>query len=266
MLDTRHGADYFRRWHRYKRMSGGLLVHKATHHFDLVNWWVDSTPKRVYAVGSRCYALPETAETLGLKKRTERCLNCPESDGCPYHLDLASRPSFKRLYLDAESEDGYYRDRCVFSEDIDIEDRVSLTAEYANGVCLSYSLNSFLPYEGHRLRVNGTKGRLEMNVGETVGAFGDGSIPGAVDKNRLSVKVFPMFGEPYDVEIPPAVGGHGGGDTPVVQSLYRDDLPPDPLNRAASEIEGAWSALVGIAANRSIESGQPIDVASLVRF
>src|SRR6185437_7136527 len=35
MLDTSHGADYFRRWHREKDMSGGLLVHKATHHFDL---------------------------------------------------------------------------------------------------------------------------------------------------------------------------------------------------------------------------------------
>ncbi|MBD3242362.1 MAG: gfo/Idh/MocA family oxidoreductase, partial [Chitinivibrionales bacterium] len=36
LLDTRHGADYFRRWHRDKANSGGLLVHKATHHFDLV--------------------------------------------------------------------------------------------------------------------------------------------------------------------------------------------------------------------------------------
>ena len=27
-----------------KANSGGLLVHKATHHFDLVNWWIDSHP------------------------------------------------------------------------------------------------------------------------------------------------------------------------------------------------------------------------------
>ena len=37
-LDTTHGADYFRRWHRLKEKSGSLWVHKATHHFDLVNW------------------------------------------------------------------------------------------------------------------------------------------------------------------------------------------------------------------------------------
>ena len=37
MLGTDHGSDYFRRWHRQKENSGGLLVHKATHHFDLIN-------------------------------------------------------------------------------------------------------------------------------------------------------------------------------------------------------------------------------------
>ena len=44
VLDTRHGADYFRRWHRNKANSGGLLVHKATHHFDLINWWLSDVP------------------------------------------------------------------------------------------------------------------------------------------------------------------------------------------------------------------------------
>ena len=51
MLDTKHGADYFRRWHRDKAHSGGLLVHKASHHFDLVNWWIQSAPTRVFASG-----------------------------------------------------------------------------------------------------------------------------------------------------------------------------------------------------------------------
>ena len=32
LLDTNHGADYFRRWHREKRNSGGLMVYKSTDH------------------------------------------------------------------------------------------------------------------------------------------------------------------------------------------------------------------------------------------
>ena len=51
LLNTKHGADYFRRWHRDKRNSGGLLVHKSTHHFDLVNFWLGTQPKTVFAMG-----------------------------------------------------------------------------------------------------------------------------------------------------------------------------------------------------------------------
>ncbi len=57
-LDRVHGADYFRRWHRYKDQSGGLLVHKSTHHLDLVNWWLGSSPVSVAANGRRAFYKP----------------------------------------------------------------------------------------------------------------------------------------------------------------------------------------------------------------
>ena len=51
LLDTVHGADYFRRWHRQKANSGGLMVHKSGHHFDLVYWWLNAQPVTVGAMG-----------------------------------------------------------------------------------------------------------------------------------------------------------------------------------------------------------------------
>ncbi|MEU5001811.1 Gfo/Idh/MocA family oxidoreductase [Streptomyces sp. NPDC021622] len=51
LLDLRHGADYFRRRHRNKANSGRLMVHKATHHFDLVSWRLGTEPETVYAQG-----------------------------------------------------------------------------------------------------------------------------------------------------------------------------------------------------------------------
>ena len=72
LLDTKHGADYFRRWHRRKENSGGLLVHKATHHFDLVNWWIEDEPEEVMAFGSRRFYGPVRAE------RGVRCLTCDQ--------------------------------------------------------------------------------------------------------------------------------------------------------------------------------------------
>ena len=53
-LDTRHGADYFRRWHAYVKNSGSLFVHKATHHFDLLNWYIGADPdEHVSAFGEQ---------------------------------------------------------------------------------------------------------------------------------------------------------------------------------------------------------------------
>ncbi|MBN9332048.1 Gfo/Idh/MocA family oxidoreductase, partial [Devosia sp.] len=66
LLDTRHGADYFRRWHRDKRNSGGLMVHKSTHHFDLVNFWLGSQPDTVFAMGDLKFYGRANAEERGV--------------------------------------------------------------------------------------------------------------------------------------------------------------------------------------------------------
>ena len=68
ILNTSHGADYFRRWHRDKRNSGGLLVHKSTHHFDLVNFWLGTYPTRVFALGDLKFYGRENAEERGVTK------------------------------------------------------------------------------------------------------------------------------------------------------------------------------------------------------
>lgn len=74
VLDTAHGADYFRRWHRDKANSGGLLIHKASHHFDLVNWLLADVPTQVYARGGVRFYGSENATARGLAARPERAL------------------------------------------------------------------------------------------------------------------------------------------------------------------------------------------------
>ena len=264
LLDTRHGADYFRRWHRRKENSGGLLVHKATHHFDLVNWWLGSVPKRVFASGERRFYRPEQAERLGLSERGERCLDCAAAARCPFHLDLRRR-TLRALYLDHEAHDGYQRDRCVFSPEIDIEDAVSAVVDYRSNARLSYSLHAFMPWEGYTVAFNGTCGRLEHKCEETVYTSGDGSVPGALRPEGTWIRVFPHFAPAYEVEPWQAEGGHGGGDLLLMKDLFDPGAAPDPHGRAADHRAGAWSVLTGIAANESIATGQPVQVDSLVR-
>jgi predicted dehydrogenase len=264
MLDTSHGADYFRRWHRTKGNSGGLMVHKATHHFDLVNWWISSVPKTVYAVGHRRFYTPKTADRYGLRNRSERCHDCLELSRCPFKLKMADNESLRRLYLDCEEYDGYFRDQCVFSERIDIEDSMNLVVSYENGVKMSYSLNAFCPWEGHFVVFNGTRGRLEHKCEETVYINADGSVPGALKREGTWTRIYPHWRPAYEVEIWDAEGGHGGGDSLLLEDIFNPDIPADRFLRAADERAGSWSILTGISANRSMDTGTPVRVRDLV--
>jgi hypothetical protein len=264
LLDTHHGADYFRRWHRNKENSGGLMVHKATHHFDLINWWLSTVPASVFASGHRRFYTPQQADRYGLTNRAERCLVCPESNRCPFYLDLRSKEELEMLYLENEQYDGYYRDRCVFSAQIDIEDSMNLVVNYQNGVKMTYSLNAFMPWEGYYVVFNGSKGRLEHKCEETVYISGDGSVPGALKAEGTTIKIFPHFKPAYGVELWQARGGHGGGDGPLLKDIFHPEPGEDKYKRAADHRSGAYSILTGIAANRSMATSQLVYIDSLI--
>ena len=264
LLDTRHGADYFRRWHRNKANSGGLMVHKATHHFDLINWWLSTIPVSVFASGSRQFYTPQTADRYGLTRRSERCYGCPEAQRCPFFLDITTGP-LRELYFENEKYDGYYRDRCVFSPDIDIEDSMNLVVNYANKVTMTYSLNAFMPWEGYMVYFNGTRGRLEHTAQESVYVSGDGTVPGALKKEGTTIKVFPHFKPAYALDVWTGAGGHGGGDIVMLKEIFDPGGEPDKYLRAADQRGGAYSILTGIAANQSMATGRVVAIEDLVK-
>ena len=265
LLDTRHGADYFRRWHRHKANSGGLMVHKATHHFDLVNWWLSTVPETVYATGARYFYRPETAARYGLTNRSDRCLTCAEAQHCPFYLDLRAYPRLKATYLDHEQHDGYFRDQCLFAPEIDIEDAMHVNVAYRSGATMSYSLHAFMPWEGYTVAFNGTQGRLEHICQESVYVSGDGTVPGELLSEGTQIKIFPHYQNGYEVAVWNAEGGHGGGDPILLDDLFNPQAPADKYLRAADSRAGAWSILTGIAANHSMARGQMIQIKDLVQ-
>ncbi|PTX97900.1 Gfo/Idh/MocA family oxidoreductase [Opitutus sp. ER46] len=264
LLNTHHGADYFRRWHSHKQFSGGLFVHKATHHFDLINWWLGATPVSVMAMGKREFYTPATAKRMGLTGPHERCHTCPEKDRCGFYMDLAAFPHLKALYLDCEAHDGYYRDRCVWRPDIDIEDTMNALVNYDTGATLSYSLNAFNAWEGYTVSFNGTKGRLEHTIVESTYINGAETVQGGIAANGVKTRIIPLRGAGYDITPWTAEGDHGGGDRLMLQDIFAPDPSIDRYKRVADERAGAWSILVGIAANRSLQTGAKVNINDLV--
>jgi predicted dehydrogenase len=270
LLDTLHGADYFRRWHRDKANSGGLMVHKATHHFDLVNWWLNATPELVFALGALKFYGKQNALKRGVESNYERSHQDPNSNRDPFALRLEQDPTLKALYLNAEKEDGYIRDKNVFAKDITIEDTMSVLVRYDTGALLTYALNAYSPWEGYRVAFTGTKGRLELTVVERPYVLHeDGTL---VDPSYNVNEIIPpkltlhqQWQKPVTIPIEEAHGGHGGGDNKLLKDLF-EGVTHDPLGQAAGHIDGAKSILIGVSANHAFETGQPVKIKDLINL
>ncbi len=248
-LDIRHGADYFRRWHRLRDRSGSLWVHKASHHFDLVNWWLGAEPVEVEAFAS--------LQHYGKKGpfRSTTCRGCPHKSECQFYWDIAKDPRLVKLYVECESADGYVRDGCVFKEDVDIPDTMNAVVRYTSGATMSYSLNTFMPFEGYRLAFNGTKGRLEVRDFERQ--------PWQAPE-ETEIHVTKNFGQRTKIEMPKAEGGHGGGDERLKDLIFRGVAVPEYMKLPDARA-GAMSCLTGIAARKSADEGRAVKIADLLK-
>jgi predicted dehydrogenase len=266
LLDVRHGADYFRRWHRDKRNSGGLMVHKATHHFDLVNWWLESSPELVFGLGSLAFYGRAAAEARGVTQFYDRGTDHPNAKDDPFALSLADGGMLEGLYLNGAKEDGYRRDQSVFSDGISIEDTMNLVVRYRNGAQMSYTLSAYSPWEGYRIAFIGDAGRIELEDLEKSYISAVGGEIGQSASESQRVTVFPRWSRPYDATPPAAAGEHGGGDALLLEDIFGEAPPADPLGRRADHIAGARSILTGIAANQAFATGLPVRVDELVRL
>lgn len=276
VLDTSHGADYFRRWHRNKENSGGLLIHKASHHFDLVNWWIADEPTRVFASGGLRFYGTENARDRGLGERPERGSLDGSADD-PFLLDLRRDPELNELYYLNEDLDGYRRDQDVFGDGISIEDNLSLVVDYARGASMSYSLNAHSPWEGYNVAINGTEGRAELSVVERGSLAPGGTIdpsarPEAATAAAGLTAVRPIgerlvlqrhWEDAQLVPIEGGEGGHGGGDERLLLDVFRGPQP-DPLGRPAGWRDGIRAVSVGIAGNESLATGRAVAIADTV--
>jgi predicted dehydrogenase len=262
-IDKTHGIEYFHRWHNRMENGGGLLVHKATHNFDLLNWFLNDTPEQVFAYGS--------LQQYGAAGpfRGPNCRQCEHKNDCwaamkVNLLDEDLNPGseydiFSKLYFETESVDGYLRDQCCFDPQIDIYDTMNAVIKYRGGTQVSYSLNAFSPWQGYNIVFTGTEGRME------VGTINPGTRPANLN-NSDSIRIIrgqtrqdiSLKELSLDLDQSP----HGGGDWLLIDKLF-GSVKDDPLGQIAGFDAGALSALVGICANESIKQHVPVELPAM---
>ena len=239
-LDRVHGGDYFKRWHRKMEFSQGMLLHKSTHHFDIINWLLDDEPRQVNALGMRSfYADAE-------KSAAHRCTACPIRETCT-SAGSWNAASSHEVYYAAEHEDGYIRDTCSFLPDADIYDNLSVSVRYNKGTLLTYSLNLFSMHEGYRICVTGETGVLTVESWDN-----DGS-------DEYVFRILRADKSVETIAIKKSDGAHAGGDERLIDMVF-GDLKEDALGQCADSFAGFSSAIIGIGANKCMAEGCTVDL------
>ena len=190
----------------------------------------------------------------------------------PFALHLADNQTLRELYLDAEAEDGYYRDRNVFAPGVSIEDDMAVLVSYDSGATMTYHLTAYSPAEGYRVMFNGSRGRLELNVEESTfvlphqrvesargAVHGDLAAPTA---GQTSITLRPLWSAAVDHTVEHDHAGHGGADARVLAALL-DDSRTEGADVADAR-QAALALVTGLAANRSFETGLPVRTADVL--
>jgi predicted dehydrogenase len=230
------GNFYFRRWHRLKENSGGLLIHKGTHDFDLFNWIIGARPTSIAAFSGVGKYKPIPGAGV-------RCRDCSITADCVDYFDINKLDYYRKLYKEAESVDNYYLDRCIYTSDKDTGDHSSIIIEYDNGCHVSY-LESFL-------------GNVRETGGRYITIFAEHGQLWAND-NAMQVKVMFDKGTPPEVHDIPRddADGHGGADDAEIRAFL------DSLKRGrhmvADSQAGRLAVMMGEAAEKSAEEKRVI--------
>lgn len=237
-----HGGDYFKRWHRLSDNSQGMLLHKSTHHFDVVNWFLNDEPLFVTALANTVYYNDST------KRYGERCKTCKRKKDCESALSQTDRLD-EALYFNAEKEDGYIRDCCCFDGKGDIYDNMSVSVMYSKGTLLTYSLNLFSEREGYKITITGEKGVIVAECWES----------GYGVKDKHEIVFLDRDNKTETVTFDKSAGMHAGGDEKLIEMLFGGETE-DVYGQTADSFAGMTSAMIGIAANESIKTGKTVNV------
>ena len=267
-IDIRHGSSYFHRWNRMRENSGSLSIHKASHHFDLVNWWIDGIPEYVHAFGALNHYGPN-GEFNPSKKDGRHCDECPELMQCAYKARWATRNSTIMAQDDHINDfltkrklfTTYRPDQCMFDSAIDIYDTFVVNVKYRNGALLNYSANFSTPYEGYRLAINGTRGRIETTQ---FGGAGGKALPD-INEGAQYIDYYPIFEGRERIHVPKGEGAHGGGDPLIREDIFLGEDPNRKYDILARSVDGLRAISIGDAVFNAIKTGGVQDLTGFIR-
>lgn len=202
------------------RKSAPMILAKACHDTDLIQWLIGRECKKVQSFGALTHFCEENKPEGAPHRCTEGCNHydtcyynavwqycvCTESDSVGRRAVVANKMNPTDDEVMEALRTGDYG-RCAYDCDNDVVDHQVVNMEFDGGATVSFTMNAFNK-GGRYMRIFGTKGELYADM-ET-NRLEYFSFDTRVTKNIQLDKI----GQHID-------SGHGGGDTGIVRDCLR---------------------------------------------
>ena len=231
-IDEWHGASYYRRFHADLNESGGMLITKSCHDFDLVNYLIGDKPEKLFA------SCKQALFGKGGENAREKCRGCEMANSCEFEMSSSMRTrKDKKFYHDlyvsenAANSYGYAPDSCVYKK-CGLTDMNNVLVDYSLGARLNYTQILFSAKHGREISIFGTEGLIQYNL------------------NDQELTLHSRWGESSDtIKVNKAEGSHGGADPRMINDFMR--MVRTGKKRDAKIEDGAWALATGFAAYES---------------
>ncbi|MET9474380.1 Gfo/Idh/MocA family oxidoreductase [Streptomyces sp. NPDC002922] len=244
-----HQAHSFVRgnWRREDEATS-MLMAKSCHDLDWLQYVLGRPPVRVSSFGRLSHFRPENKPGGA----ADRCLDCAVETSCPYSAkrdcgDQLARgehiwplsvviDEFTPQALDTALREGPYG-RCVYACDNDVVDHQVVAMEFASGATGTFTMTAFTEQADRQTRIFGTRAELR----------GDGEHLRVYDFLTRSEELIDLGTE----GTMDAAGGHGGGDSGLMDAFVAAIATGDPGLVKSGPQESLTSHLTVLAAERA---------------
>ena len=258
-VEHRENVVYWHMAHSFVRgnwrnvaTSAPMILAKCCHDFDILYWNLGERVKRLSSFGSLIHFRPENAPEGAPPRCTD---GCPAAETCPFdarriYLNMNNTGWPITVITDDLSYEGRLRalqegpyGRCVYYCDNDVVDHQIVNMELESGTSVVLVMHGHSHEEARTMRYDGTRATLR---GKFTYVSGWIEIWDHVTNRRI------------DVNIPPAEGGHGGGDFGVVRAFLR--AVRGEREALTSAREALESHLLAFAAEEARLQGTVVDM------
>ncbi len=226
-------SGFYRAWRRDDIISGGFMVEKCSHDFDIFHFLIGSQVEKVFSIAKRTHFVPRPFDEQHQRFSPDFIRNLALD-----YSDVHTKQIFENT-----------SDESIYEAKSDVPDHQAVMLEFSDGTLVNFMACHGQPRTTRRIKIFGANGSLEGDIdrGEILH---DVPFEDRLGANTQKYKI--SFDE----------SGHHGADS-VINDAFWHAAAGGEIKSLAGMREGIEAVLVGLAVEESKRTGLPVEMKPL---